>query len=127
MNHMKILKFINITLAFLWCYQGLIPKLMFINADEIAIWQWIGLNLEHAKIAGQVSGILEILFGLCFIFFPHKFLHIISIISLIFLLIFVAFLLPNTLIAAFNPVVMNITMINLSILYLLIFDPIKNK
>ncbi|OTG88165.1 DoxX-like family protein [Acinetobacter sp. ANC 4558] len=118
MNNLKALTFINITLAFLWFYQGLVPKLLFTNTDEIAIWQWVGLSYDHAKLAGQTSGIIEIFFGLAFLCTTHRYLHFLSIFGLICLLILVACLLPNTLIGAFNPVVMNIAMINLSILYL---------
>ena len=120
MHNINVSKFINLTLAFLWIYQGLVPKLLLINADEIYIWQLFGLSYEYAKFAGQISGIIEIVFGICFIFLTNKYLHFLSILGLIFLFILVSFLLPTSLISAFNPVVMNFAMISLSVLYLLI-------
>jgi len=98
-------------------YQGLIPKILFINPDEIAIWQTFGLSYTQAQLAGQGSGVLECVFALLFLFNSSKYLHYLSIFSLVFLFALVAFLIPDSLIRAFNPVVMNLAMISLSICY----------
>ena len=111
-------RFINYTIALLWIYQGLIHKLIFINKDEIAIWQWLGLSYELAIYAGRASGIGEIIFGLCFIFLQNKFLHYLNIVSMVGLFLLVLIILPNALTQAFNPVVMNTAMIALSIAWL---------
>jgi len=120
MANANALKFINIVLAFLWIYQGLVPKLLFINADEIFVWQTIGLSFENAQLAGRASGIAEIIFGLLFLFSTHKYIHYLSILGLFGLLLLIGFLKPSTLISPYNPVVMNISMISLSIIYLLL-------
>lgn len=117
---MKILKIINISLACLWFYQGLVPKLMFINAEEILIWQWFGLSYDYAKLLGQASGIAEMIFALLFIFVQSRYLHYLSILALVFFLLLVAIILPSSLIGGFNPVVMNVAMIQLSVVYLLL-------
>ena len=117
MNNSQPSKFINLSLAFLWGYQGLIPKILFINPDEIAIWQTFGLSYAQAQLAGWGSGILECIFALLFLLSSSKYLHYLSIFSLVFLFALVAFLIPNSLIRAFNPVVMNLAMISLSLCY----------
>ena len=117
MNNNPLLKFINLSLAFLWGYQGLVPKILFINPDEIAIWQTFGFSYAQAQLAGQLSGVLECVFALLFLFNSSKYLHYLSIFSLVFLFALVAFLIPDSLIRAFNPVVMNLAMISLSICY----------
>lgn len=122
LTNQQILKFIHISLAGLWIYQGLIPKLLFTSPDEIAVWQWIGLSLEHATWAGQASGFAEILFGLLFIFAPSKYLHYLSMLGLFFLLLLIGVLIPDTLIRAFNPVVMNLAMISLSAIALMLYQ-----
>jgi len=122
MDNQQIIRFIHIILAGLWCYQGLIPKLIFTSPDEIAVWQWIGVSLTQATLLGQISGALEIIFGLLFIFFHTKLLHYLSIFSLIFLLLLIGFVIPDTLIRAFNPVVMNISMISLSCIALMLMQ-----
>lgn len=118
MKDITILKLVNYHLAFLWIYQGLFPKLLFINADEIVIWQWMGLSYRHAIWAGQCSGIIEIIFGLLFIFMPTKLLHGLSIFGLFSLFVLVAIVMPDSLVQAFNPVIMNVAMISLSLIYL---------
>ena len=117
MNNSQTYKYINLSLAFLWGYQGLVPKILFINPDEIAIWQTFGLSYAHAQLAGWGSGILECIFALLFLLSSSKYLHYLSIFSLVFLFALVAFLIPNSLIRAFNPVVMNLAMISLSLCY----------
>ena len=122
MNNSPLSKFINLSLAFLWGYQGLIPKILFINPDEIAIWQTFGLSYAQAQLAGRGSGILECIFALLFLLSSSKYLHYLSIFSLVFLFALVAFLIPDSLIRAFNPVVMNLAMISLSICYCMLHN-----
>ena len=122
MNNSQLSKFINLSLAFLWGYQGLIPKILFINPDEIAIWQTFGFSYAQAQLAGRGSGILECIFALLFLFNSSKYLHYLSILSLVFLFALVAFLIPDSLIRAFNPVVMNLAMISLSICYCMLHN-----
>ncbi|WP_110974635.1 DoxX-like family protein [Acinetobacter sp. WCHAc060042] len=117
MNNNPLLKFINLSLSFLWGYQGLIPKILFINPDEIAIWQTFGFSYAQAQLAGQLSGVLECVFALLLLFSSSKYLHYLSIFSLVFLFALVTFLIPDSLVRAFNPVVMNIAMISLSVCY----------
>ncbi|MBJ9720526.1 DoxX-like family protein [Acinetobacter calcoaceticus] len=125
MKNSKALKFINFVLAFLWIYQGLVPKFLFLNSDEIFVWQWVGLSLENAKVAGHASGIAEMIFGLCFLFSAHKYIHYLSILGLLGLLLLIGFLIPSTLILPYNPIVMNISMISLSIVYLFLLNEQK--
>ncbi|MCU4423865.1 MULTISPECIES: DoxX-like family protein [Acinetobacter] len=122
MKNINIFKFINLVLAFLWFYQGLVPKFLFLNSDEIFVWQWLGLSLENAKLAGHASGIAEIIFGLCFLFTAHKYIHYLSILGLLGLLLLIGFLIPSTLILPYNPIVMNLSMISLSIVYLILLS-----
>ncbi|MCG6036785.1 DoxX-like family protein [Acinetobacter oleivorans] len=120
MTNIKVFKFINLILALLWIYQGLVPKFLFLNSDEIFVWQSIGLSLANAKLAGHASGIAEIIFGLCFLFSAHKYIHYLSILGLLGLLVLIGILIPSTLILPYNPIVMNISMISLSVVYLLL-------
>lgn len=122
MKNINIFKFINLVLAFLWIYQGLVPKFLFLNSDEIFVWQWVGLSLENAKTAGHASGIAEIIFGLCFLFTAHKYIHYLSILGLLGLLLLIGVLIPSTLILPYNPIVMNLSMISLSIVYLILLN-----
>ncbi|KAA8731862.1 DoxX-like family protein [Acinetobacter qingfengensis] len=127
MSHSKIIKFIYIILGSLWVYQGIFPKLIFTSPDEIAIWQWVGLSEYHAKLAGQTGGVIEIIFGLFLIFYPLKILHYLNILGLLFLLVLMSLVMPDTLIRAFNPVVMNVAMISLSCIALMLYHAKQNN
>ncbi|MGE8556895.1 MULTISPECIES: DoxX-like family protein [unclassified Acinetobacter] len=121
MNHKvsleKPLQFIQITLAALWIYQGLIPKILFQSAAEIAIWQSMGLELHLAKMGVTLSGIIEMMFGCSFLLWQRAVvIHQLNILSLSGLLVLIMVTNPLQLTTAFNPVVMNIAMTALSIL-----------
>ncbi len=113
----KPLQFIQITLAALWIYQGLIPKILFQSAAEIAIWQSMGLELHLAKIGVALSGIIEMMFGCSFLLWHRAILiHHLNILGLSGLLVLIMVTNPLQLTTAFNPVVMNIAMTALSML-----------
>ncbi|CAB1208413.1 DoxX-like family protein [Acinetobacter bouvetii] len=113
---------IQITLAVLWIYQGLIPKILFQSAAEIAIWQSMGLELHLAKICVALSGMIEIMFGCTFLLWQRAvFIHQLNILGLSGLLLLIMITDPLQLTTAFNPVVMNIAMITLSLLAIQLF------
>ncbi|MCG2608934.1 DoxX-like family protein [Acinetobacter sp. SM34] len=121
MNHQplleKPLRLIQITLAVLWIYQGLIPKILFQSTAEIAIWQSMGLELALAKICVALSGMIEMMFGCTFVIWPRAILiHQLNILGLSGLLLLIMLTNPLQLTTAFNPVVMNMAMISLSML-----------
>lgn len=118
MHNKNSIVLIQYSLAFFWIYQGLMPKLLFISPEEIAVWQWLGLNEHSARLAGQASGLGEIIFGLSFLWIKHPYLHYLNILGLVGLFLLITLIMPHTLIAAFNPVVMNGAMIVLSLIYL---------
>lgn len=119
MNHKllleKPLRLIQIMLAALWIYQGLIPKILFQSTAEIAIWQSMGLELALAKICIALSGMIEIMFGCTFLIWQKAaVIHQLNILGLAGLLVLIALTSPLQLTTAFNPVVMNIAMIVIS-------------
>ena len=104
-------------MVFLWLYQGLIPKILFQSTAEIAIWQNMGFELNLAKIMVGLSGLAEMIFGLLFLKYNHSILlHRINILGLIVLLVLIIIIDLLQLTTAFNPVVMNIAMLMLSVL-----------
>ncbi|OAL79972.1 hypothetical protein AY606_04850 [Acinetobacter sp. SFB] len=118
----KPLRLIQITLAVLWIYQGLIPKILFQSAAEIAIWQSIGFERDLAKICVALSGMIEIMFGCTFLIWQRAVcIHQLNILGLSGLLLLIMFTNPLQLTTAFNPVVMNIAMITLSMLAMQLF------
>lgn len=124
-THQRILKFSQWMIALLWIYQGLFPKLIFKVEDEQYIWQYMGLASEYIFWIISLSGIAEIIFGFMFLLFTQWYLHWLNIISLIGLFFFVLLIYPNRIYQAFNPVVMNLGLISLSIIALWCIDVLK--
>ena len=121
----QILQFCQFVIASLWIYQGLIPKLIFQVADEQYVCQQLHIPSIYIPYLVSLSGIAEMIFGSLFLFVTHKYLHWLSIMSLVGLFIFVLFIYPNQIYQAFNPVVMNIAMASLSIIALWCIDSIQ--
>ena len=114
---MQPLRTIQFALAALWLYQGLVPKILFQSTAELQIWQNMGVSLLLAKSLVGLSGLCEMLFGLCFLKWNRSLLlHGLNIAGLGGLLLLIVLTDPLQLIAAFNPVVMNIAMLMLSVL-----------
>ncbi|NIE97744.1 DoxX-like family protein [Acinetobacter sp. Tr-809] len=131
MNHenltiQRILKFCQLIIASLWIYQGLIPKLIFQVEGEQYVWQQLHVPAPYIAWMISLSGIAEIIFGSLFLFLTHKYLHWLSIISLIGLFIFVLFIYPNQIYQAFNPVVMNIALASLSMISIWCLDTLRD-
>ena len=126
MNHKlqldQPLRLIQISLAGLWIYQGLIPKILFQSTAEITIWQNMGLELPLAKMCVALSGLIEIMFGCTFLIWQRAvFLHQLNIVGLSGLLLLIMLTDPIQLSTAFNPVVMNTAMIVISMLAIQLF------
>lgn len=122
----QILRFCQWIIAVLWMYQGLIPKLIFQVEGEQYVWQQLDVPTPYIVWMISLSGLAEIIFGSLFLFLTHKYLHWLSIISLIGLFIFVLLIYPNQIYQAFNPVVMNIALASLSVISLWCIKALQN-
>ena len=111
MNSNKLARF---SLAFIFIYQGLVPKLIFLDKTELYINQkhlelLPAQNLIDAVLMAQLAGIGEIMLGLLLIIFHQKNWPIwISLGFLSFLLLDIIVLAPELLTGAFNPLSTNI-------------------
>lgn len=107
---------INSILAILWIYQGLVPKIIYHTVEEQTFWQYLGIDELSMLFLIKISGYIEIIFGLLFLIFRHsKILHVFNILGLIALTIVVAVIYPLYFTSSFNPFVMNLAMIGLSV------------
>ena len=118
-SHHNILWTIQISLALLWVYQGLIPKILYKAQDEQFIWQQQGFDELISLILMQFSGYIEIVFGLLFLFFRRsKILHVLNLLGMLALSLLIAVIDFRYFQNAFNPFVMNVAMASLSIIAL---------
>lgn len=104
-------------MAFIWIYQGLVPKWLYPQTGEIALLQNHALFTDSAEQMVFVAGGVQILIGLSFLLnIRKKWLFLGSAIAMLPLGIG-ALMLDSSLAAGpFNPVVLNIAMIGLGFL-----------
>jgi hypothetical protein len=108
-------------LAFVWLYQGAIPKLLYAHADEVLLAQETGLSVESALLFVQMAGWSELLFGLAMLlWFRQRWHFLLTMALMIAAAGFVAVNSPRFLAAAFNPVTLNVLMIALALIGLLV-------
>ncbi|ACF14268.1 DoxX family protein [Chloroherpeton thalassium ATCC 35110] len=101
--------------AFVWIYHGLVPKLLFGHVDEIRLLQAGGIDFATAKSVLPIIGVAEILIGvLLLLTWSRSWPLALSAIAMIFALLGVAFTSPAYLVAAFNPVSLNLATFTLS-------------
>jgi len=60
------------TLAFIWVYQGLVPKLLRPDTGEVEIFESSGLFGNQAPLAVNALGVFQILIGLLLVAFPRS-------------------------------------------------------
>jgi uncharacterized membrane protein YphA (DoxX/SURF4 family) len=92
-------------LVFIW--HGLVPKILWLSVDEVAMIQAHGL--PAAEWVAQAAGLAEILLGLLLVLLRgHRWPLLLAGLLLIGLLVDVALFSPHLLLQAFNPVSTNL-------------------
>lgn len=105
----------RISVALAWLYQGLVPKLVGPHADELAMIEAAGVPAASAALVAQVIGGMEVLFGLAMLRWWRQRWHFLATIVLMVLATAaVAMHSPRFLLAAFNPLSLNLLMSTLS-------------
>lgn len=103
----------RLSIAFVWLYHGLIPKLLFHHADEIRMLNEAGLSASVVDIVGWV----EVALGLLTILtWRHRWAFILTAGLMVLATAGVVINSPAYLIAAFNPVTLNLQMIILAVI-----------
>ena len=97
----------RLSVAFVYFYHGLIPKIIWLDDVEVLMDEAHNIGIKSETIA-LIGGITEITLSLAIIFFKKSLLPIYLAIGLfVVLLIDVAIMLPELLIKAFNPLTIN--------------------
>ena len=99
-------------LIFIWFYQGLVPKLLTLNADEVALMSASGTPHDLISTSIRLLGLLEIIFALILVFtWNHRRILLLNIPLMMIALLGVLFTASSYLTAAFNPVTLNLSVI----------------
>ena len=102
----------RLAIALIWLWQGLLPKLLFNDADERAM-----MTASHlSTMLVPIVGVIEIAIAACAILsWRKRSFFLLNILAMVVALASVAIMSPSYLVAAFNPVTLNLGMIALSI------------
>lgn len=104
------------TVAFIWFYHGLVPKLLNLHEDELAMSMAIGLSRSGAEKVAIIGGVAEIAISVAvLVFWRQRWPLVLTVAAMFGLLGFVVMFQPVLLGAAFNPVTTNIAVIALSV------------
>lgn len=110
------MQLLTVFFAFLWIYQGLVPKLLAMHPQEKAMVA-SGLSLSDASATNivYVMGLAEVLFGVVWLLYRNK-RHLLFLQIVAFPLLTIAALVvaPETAIHPFNPVTFNVALIVLT-------------
>lgn len=106
-------------LAFIWIYQGLVPKLLFLHSQELKMTAEL-FGGKYSALVVKGVGIIEIIFGVLWLLPFRKRKLFLFQIMLIFVLTVVAVLSDVTsYYHPFNPITLNASIISLSLLGLI--------
>lgn len=107
----------RLSLALIWLYQGLIPKLLFLHEDELAMMAAAGVPIDQTMLAVRVFGLAEIGFALLLLaMWNRRWLLLVNIPLMLLALLGVGLTSPAYLVTAFNPVALNLAVIILSVI-----------
>jgi hypothetical protein len=106
------------SLAFIWIYQGLVPKwLGGPHPDELAMSFAIGASLEEAILIARAGGTTEIVLGVALLLWPRqRLLYGISLLAILGLHLALSLVAPGFLVSAFNGMTMHVAIGALSLI-----------
>lgn len=102
----------RVAIAFIWFWHGLVPKLLFEQADERSMIAAVGLSAGFVPVIGWIELVLA---ALAFVTWRWRPFFLLNVAAMIGALVGVALTSPSYLVAAFNPVTLDIAMIALSV------------
>jgi len=107
----------RIAVAFVWIYHGLVPKLLFQHRDEFTMLADVGISSSFAAVALNALGCLEVLLGvLILVGWGSRWPILLTVILMVFASVGVSLNSPTFLVAAFNPVSLNLAVTALSLI-----------
>jgi hypothetical protein len=103
--------FARLGIAFIWLWQGLMPKILFPSLDEQTMLAAAGLPVSWLPLIG----VMELLFAAATLaLWRWRGLFLLNVLAMVAALATVALTSPSYLVTAFNPVTLNIATILLS-------------
>lgn len=110
----------RLTVAFVWLYHGLVPKLIYRDPDELRMLHDAGIPNSHLLVIMTSLGLIEICIALLLlIFWDSGWLLWVTLAAMFLAVLGVSITSPTFLTAAFNPVTLNLAVAALALAGLL--------
>ena len=122
LRHALIYFVSRLSLSLIFFYHGLVPKILFYDADERFLLQSSGLTASYIDLALVLLGYLEVAFASVLLLrWRDQWLLILPIVGMVIATIAISFTAPHYLSRAFNPVSLNFAVISLAIIAVLAY------
>jgi DoxX-like family len=110
----------RLTVAFVWLYHGLIPKLIYRNPDELSMLRDAGIPDSHLPAVMSSLGIIEVCLSLVLVvFWNSRWPLWFTLVAMVSAVLAVGITSPGFLTAAFNPMTLNLAVAVLAVVGLL--------
>ncbi|MHB8628215.1 MAG: DoxX-like family protein [Aggregatilineales bacterium] len=107
----------RISIAFIWLYQGLVPKLLFTQRDELVMMREAGIAAGSVSQAVQLFGIAEIVFGIAMlVMWRRRWLFLINVGLMVLATLAIILNSSEYVVMAFNPVTLNLAVIAFAVI-----------
>lgn len=127
MRHSVAYLVARLTVAVVFIFQGLVPKLIFHHPTEVALLSAAGFSPSLTWRALTIIGIAEMLFGAFIaVVWRARWPLLVTVVLMVAALLGVAITAPGALIAAFNPVTLNATTAVLAAIALLLGNDVPS-
>lgn len=103
-------------LAFSWIYQGAVPKVICRSPEEIELLEHVIKSNELACTMVVWMGYGEIVFGTVLLFTGRSWVFLLNVFALLILLVYVAVFQPDLFTLPFNPLILNVSLIGISLI-----------
>ena len=103
-------------LAFSWIYQGAVPKVICRSPEEIELLEHVIKSNELACTMVVWMGYGEIVFGTVLLFTGRSWVFLLNVFALLILLVYVAVFQPDLFALPFNPLILNVSLIGISLI-----------
>lgn len=117
----------RIVVALVWLYQGLVPKLVAQHADEVAMMADAGIPSSSLPFVLAAVGVAEVLFGVAvLVFFRQRWPLMLTVWLMIVAIAGVVVHSPRFLVAAFNPVSLNLLLATVALIGVLVMNDLPS-
>lgn len=119
-NSTRVLQLCRFVIAFIWIYQGVVPKWLGPHQDELTMNMALGLDVTQARTLAYAGGAFEVLLGIGVLaFYRQRWPYWATIGAMLLLYAFTLVYAPQFAISAFNSTTTNLAVCTLSVIALL--------